>query len=351
MKSILIRADGRKDLGMGHLNRCLIISKYLVNQFDCEVHFFIEDDHAARSFLSGKDSSGVNLYFFEKKISLSEQALFLIGRSMSLGCDVVLFDLLEFNLTPELLGPLKRNNIKIACIIDDSNYREVDADLVLNGNPNQKAESYKRFGEKYLIGPEFFIMDRNYDQMPLPPSGELKKLLITLGGSDHNNLLFKLLDSIEGITQVFEISIITSRATGYIDKLQNRASRSSKEIELFVDLDGLYDIWKRFDFAITAGGNTLFERIAAGIPGATLCQLERQMEISDCFEELGVNINLGYGPDLSEDAIHKKISLLLENKSLLIDQVDICRSIVAGAGLRIFSQKLKNLVGENYEKK
>ena len=40
-------------------------------------------------------------------------------------------------------------------------------------------------------------------------------------------------------------------------------------------------------------GNTLFERITSGTPGATLCQLERQNQIAYNFEEIGCNINLG----------------------------------------------------------
>ena len=46
-------------------------------------------------------------------------------------------------------------------------------------------------------------------------------------------------------------------------------------------------------FAITAGGNTLFERICAGVPGLTINQLDRQDGFADMFELLNVNINLG----------------------------------------------------------
>ena len=44
--------------------------------------------------------------------------------------------------------------------------------------------------------------------------------------------------------------------------------------------------------AITAGGNTLYERIASGTPGISICQFSQQTYIANSFEKMGLNFNI-----------------------------------------------------------
>lgn len=343
MKKIIIRVDGRKDLGMGHLHRCLIIAKYMHKNFGTVAHFIVEEDSVARAFFENKSSQGIKPHFFSCGSSLSVQAKILIDHSRDFEIKHILIDLLEFNLTEVLIGPLRNNELKIACIIDDSEYREVNVDLVLNGNPNQQPAKYEGLGGRYLIGFSYFIMSEKYDYGRLDFSGELKKVLVTLGGSDHNNLLFKLLNFLVESDEFEKVIVISSGASGYLDKLKNFANQHCGKLELLVDIDGLYDTWKRCDFAITAGGNTLFERIAAGVPGMTLCQLDRQMEIAQRFEQLGVNYNIGFGATLPLEELKEKIQNFVKDNSLAIKQAKNFDNIMLGSGLRLFVKELREL--------
>ena len=79
------------------------------------------------------------------------------------------------------------------------------------------------------------------------------------------------------------------------------------------------------DIAITAGGNTLFERVAAGLPGMTITQLERQSKISKRFEELDINTHIGFGPDLELDFISNCVNNFLSNKEAQRNQFLNCK--------------------------
>ena len=67
--------------------------------------------------------------------------------------------------------------------------------------------------------------------------------------------------------------------------------------------------WNQYKFAITAGGNTVFERIAAGVPGMTINQLLRQNQFSDFFALKGLNTNLGMWNDYCEESLAKHLAM------------------------------------------
>ncbi len=170
-----------------------------------------------------------------------------------------------------------------------------------------------------------------------------KKMLLTLGCSDHNDLIFKVLLALERVDEIQEIVIISSNATGYIDHLKEYLRRSSKKTKLLLDVPSIAPYFNKVDIALTAGGNTLFERIASHIPGATICQLKRQMEIANCFEELKVNYNIGFGPELSAIDIQEKAKSFIKNYKKQLIQYEQSIKIIDGKGLKRFCERLDQL--------
>ena len=54
MKPLFLRADGRKDLGMGHLARCLTLADELGDAWSVDPTLIVREDPAARQFLAGR---------------------------------------------------------------------------------------------------------------------------------------------------------------------------------------------------------------------------------------------------------------------------------------------------------
>ncbi|MDG2449493.1 MAG: hypothetical protein P8M34_07635, partial [Saprospiraceae bacterium] len=134
-----------------------------------------------------------------------------------------------------------------------------------------------------------------------------------------------------------------------IPRLKEYVKTLKKPVELLIDIPGIVKELGDCDFAITAGGNTLFERIAAMKPGVTICQLDRQMEIADKFAELGVNYNLGYGPEMSAEEIFTKISSYLHKREAHLSQIKKAPEYVDGNGLSRVANIFVNLIRNNNE--
>ena len=146
-------------------------------------------------------------------------------------------------------------------------------------------------------------------------------------------MIFKVLSALEKISINKKITIVTSKATGYLDRLKEFISTLKLNVHLLVDIQNLKNEFDNCSFAITAGGNTLFERIASQRPGATICQLQRQMEIADRFDELNVNKNIGYGPELSEEKIFENLNDYLNNMKDHIKQEAEIGRVLEGNGV------------------
>lgn len=330
MEKILYRANGSKNIGMGHLARGVLLSKYLLKHHEVQTFFLINDDLLSKIFLEKRQSEFQAIPEF---INYHDEINYLQNRFKTTEFLFSVVDVLDFDLYQEYLNTFRKFSKNVVVITDDSNKREISADLIINGNPNQQKEFYDG-SLRYLVGPSYFLMEEEFISHKLIQKNHQPKWLITLGGSDHNDLLFNLLGCLDRLENIPPLIIVTSTATGYLERLKNYISHLKLNCEVLVDTNGLFPLWSKVNFAITAGGNTLFERIASGTPGITLCQLNRQNEIACAFESLGVNFNLGYGPEISDDQLLKKLKKALDQGDKFAVQQSRCKEVVDGLGLK-----------------
>lgn len=328
--NILYRADGSKDIGMGHLSRAVLISDYFKSEYKLNTTLIIKDDSNAQDYLDGRN---IDCVFISNELDRLSEANKIVELQKDYNSKLTILDVLEYDVDQDYTHIIRSKGVPLAVITDDSYKRIINSDVVINGNPCQKSEYYKDEKATYFIGPKYFIMNKAFSKRTYLKGNETSNILLTLGGSDHNNLIFKVLSALEKISIDKKITIVTSKATGYLDQLKEFISTLKLNVHLLADIQNLKNEFDNCSFSITAGGNTLFERIASQRPGATICQLQRQMEIADRFDDLNVNKNIGYGPDLSEEEIFEKLNDCLNNKKDHIKQEAEIGRILDGKGL------------------
>jgi len=337
---IIIRADGSKNIGMGHLSRSILLSRFLQKKYNYDVILITKFNEKSSLFLENKKIHFLNI---ENTISINNELLFLKNYILKFKTKLLILDVLENDVNYEFTDYLRSTGVKLLSITDDSYKRIINSDVIINANPCQKNGYYYSEVGKYYLGPSYFIMDESYsNSLPIKLKNK-NKIIISLGGSDHNNLIFTLLDSINEIDDEFFVKIISSKSTGYQKKISSIINNFNFKIELKFDVDGIYNEWKGFDFAITAGGNTLFERIAFKLPGLTICQLERQNEIANKFQEVDLNYNLGLGVELDKEIIKQKIIFFSENLHLYSKNINQS-NLIDGNGLSRVSNIIYNLI-------
>jgi len=342
MKIALIRADGSKSIGMGHLNRSCLLSDMLKDRFGLTTKLIMKKDSAAQKFLAQRETETILL---PETISITKETD-LLGRIVKKELpELFVLDVLEHDINPAYMEPIRRFGIPIVAITDDSYRRELDADIVVNGNPGQIGLDYSNKSGRYLLGPNYFIMDPAHGGAGVKiPNGDISRILISLGGTDHNDLLFRLLGALDKGSPNITVLLISTKASGYLGRLQEYFNKLRIKVELKIDVPSLAPFWCKCDLAITAGGNTLFERIASRLPGATICQLKRQMEIAENFQRWEVNCNLGFGPDITDKDLLQRTAGFIGDTKLHCLQYQKAPQTIGGNGLRLLGNEIRLLL-------
>ena len=324
---------------MGHVSRACLIYSYLASVNSYSVHFVIPRNEHAIEFIK----EGIKPRYFDESIVDKNQALIQVLTSVN--ANILIIDTLHIKSMQDSINFTKTINCQVVIIVDNSEKKEFDVDVIVNGHPKQLDYNYENNSGKYLVGPKYFIMDTQYSIRQLTkPKETVRSILLTVGGSDHNDLMFRILNVIGKIKPTIFLLIISSKATGYSNKLKSLVENNPNPYKLLFDVPNLTPYWEQCDMAITAGGNTLFERIAIRCPGATICQLEQQMEIADTFENLGLNSNIGFGPELTDIALEEGIQFFIDSFDERLKQYEMSETFIEGKGLIYLGDKIKNLL-------
>lgn len=105
-------------------------------------------------------------------------------------------------------------------------------------------------------------------------------------------------------------------------------------IHLHESVDNMADIMKECDFAVSAGGTTLYELCAVGVPTVVFSMADNQVEFVKAFDEKGA---AKYAGDVRKDRrLVQKIvtwgTAAVENPGFRKRMSDMARSLIDGKG-------------------
>jgi spore coat polysaccharide biosynthesis predicted glycosyltransferase SpsG len=226
----------------------------------------------------------------------------IIDDIKELKADVVINDIL--NTEENYIKQLKSNNLKVINFEDLGDGAEY-ADLVINALYS-KSNEFKNtlWGHEYFCARDEFLLSKTKDT-----AKKVSNILITFGGTDPNNLTYKVLKNIYSYSCENNINIDVVLGLGYED---TSLLNDFKGISVYKDIKNMADFMEKADIIFTACGRTVYEAACIGTPCIVMAQNERELTHEFAREENGF-INLGLGKDV-DDSNLKEISInLIEN--------------------------------------
>ena len=284
---IVFRTNGNSKVGMGHLIRCLALALELQKRSDCRISFLI--GRAAKS------ASKISECGYRIKYHLANGF-----------ADVIITSLPQIGLS--YCRQLKEKAGLLVCL-DDSEARRFSADIVVRGSvvPQLRdCDSGNR--AKLLLGPDFMVLNRDFQKFNRKNKkikSKVRSILITMGGSDVNNLTPKVMCALRGLKDIKKTVI-----AGPVFKSIGRLKGAGDYI-LKYDVSNMAELMFSSDLIISGGGMSLYELACVGAPGIVLCQTNYQLLEANCFQKKGAVINLGPGRHVSEGAITSSVDDLL----------------------------------------
>lgn len=289
---IYIRTDGNERIASGHLVRCLTIAEAIVRQGG-SVKFLVSDETSRKELqqrIEQKTERIQGLKPFEILVlgtdyRKPEQELPLLERIFS-GEKNSLLLLDSYFVTPEYLESLKK--MTRVFYLDDLQLFDYPVDGVINYDLKVDAGFYQSARHRYLEG-KYAPLREQFRDVDYRVRERAKDLLLTTGGTDPTGFCERFLtyffaqpDALQWNVHVVVGSMFTKKQT----LAQMAAGR--KNLFLYQNVSDMAELMKKCDLAISAGGTTLFELCAVGVPALSISVSENQLPCNRAFEHAGL---------------------------------------------------------------
>lgn len=273
MGKIFVRVDGNEILATGHVMRCLSIAEALRKLGD-KVIFVVADDRPNDLI----ESRGFPVDVLDTPWNdLNQETEILCNYIQKKQVDILLLD--TYYVTKDYLQILSQYT-KIIYIDDLKNF-DYPVNTIIHDSPFSSKDEYRKLYKeegkfpRILCGGEYIPLREEFTYQPYQIKETVSQVLITTGGTDQLNVAGNLLNRLLGNKALASLEYHVIIGYFYSDKegLQKLADNYSN-ILVHENVRDMSDFMRNCDVAISAGGTTLYELCACGIP--TIC-----LEVAD----------------------------------------------------------------------
>ncbi len=308
-KYIFFRVDAHRSIGTGHLKRCLILARFFKEReyniifFTKETPSLIVEREIAQKYrhvrlMEGKSEAN---QIIEMKNKTKSQIVGLITDGDE---DVYYSKEFQRNIISE--------GIKLITITF-SPKAHFYSHIIHNQNPlsvfdNYSSESYskKLFGLDYLVLKNEFLHLKRKKCVENP-----KKLLISFGGADYNNLTCKSLRIIEKFNEtITEIIIVVGQLFEELEELTKLLDNYNIKTKIYKNTEKMPYIMSNVDIALTSGGLTVWELACFGIPNFVISTSERELKAAKYLAE---NKLIKYVGDVNDDLLDNNLERIFSS--------------------------------------
>lgn len=203
-----------------------------------------------------------------------------------------------------------RGVVKSMLVIDDLANREHVCEVLLDQTYLRKESEYYNFvspGTVFLCGTRFALLREEFNlyrsaslsRRELP---KLESSVISLGGTDPNNITVDILRAFEGIRlpESHKMTVILGSDSTALQAVSDAAKKLRWNVDIKINVTNLGQILCMADFAIGAAGTTSWERCCLGVPSGIISIASNQKQIAAALQKAGAafiisNNNLSKG--------------------------------------------------------
>jgi len=287
--NLIIRADAHYQIGFGHVMRCLALAQAWQErggQVTFISHKLLPD--VLRQRLA---SEQVNLLLINELAGSPDDAQQLIALAREIQARVIIVDGYQFDTVYQRY--IKDAGFPLLVLDDYSHTDLYLADWVLNQNPHATKSLYPYHGDatQLLLGTRYALLRREFwrwrgRRYERPYAG--RNILVTLGGTDPQNMTTVVIEKLESISQHdLSVVIVVSAANPNLEVLQTAISRSRHMVRLETNITDMTPLMEWADLAISAAGSTLWELALMGVPTCAIITADNQRRGAEAFAGAG----------------------------------------------------------------
>lgn len=308
---IYFRTDGNAEIATGHIMRCLAIARNCAKQ-KALVKFIVSDEESLSLLQDRFDTPNEFnihcLYSNYRKMNEELPALLSYLDQEKKHCSV--------NTTQQtaptaetgsrtwvfvdsyFADPAYFRKLRSHCLVaylDDLRNFPCDVDLVIHYDTDTDCTHYKNASRK-LLGVNYTPLREQFEQPDYAVRAVTKNILLSTGGTDPYGVAEHLLwnifctpdeETIYRPLRACDYHIVTSKANSRYDALAAIAKTNS-HIHIHEGVSDMASLMASCDLAVSAGGTTLCELCAVGVPTVSYLMAENQRTAVETFAKKGL---------------------------------------------------------------
>lgn len=292
---IFIRADGGPEIGIGHLMRCMTLALELaLRQGGRENVCFVCAGQGSADFVKGRGFPArvleTDYRDMESELPLWRGILEEAREERGAGAFLILVD--SYFVTEKYLAFLR--NRAFTALMDDMGVERYPVDCLINYSLTADYRAYERLyagqNTSLMIGCRYAPVRRQFLNAGYQVQKQVKSVLITTGGGDIENIAGQIWKTVN--SEKYEFHLVTGRFSPHFQELKS-LERGCSNLRIHHDVEDMAGLMKMCDLAVTAGGSTVYELAAVGVPFICFSYADNQTEQARSMEERGIALYAG----------------------------------------------------------
>lgn len=351
---VYIIAHGSAQTGMGHVMRSISLAEAF-RAHGHTVTFFSKYGQGisriqgagieVNKIPAGTSSEGKGFFYGNPGELVGDLAA--VRKQIVKKADAIIVD--SYNVSCGFFNGL-REMTDCLVYVDDLNLFPYPVDILVNGTAAAFGMGFEKSqSAQLLLGMEYNQVRGEFSGLlPRRTQGDITDILITTGNSDPFHMTEKILRMLtaEGQFSRFKYHVIVGG--GFEKDIWSDADiLGSRQVRLYDSPGNMREIMTGCDLAISAGGSTLYELAACGLPTAAFAYADNQLLHIKALERQGALKYIGYYNELEGQNLAGCINQLMRaeiRQEMSIRQ----QALVDGKGCRRIVEKIEVfMVGKN----
>jgi len=294
---VVIRADANKNIGQGHVMRCLSLCDALKEKgHEC---LFVCAMDTPMDFIINR---GYDVYYLTTSYNNMDEEIALLEQIIvEEKADLLVID--SYYVTQNYLQSVKE--LIKTVYLDDVYSFAYDVDCLVNYNVYADKEKYENMyvtgkvkTPAMIIGPTYAPLRKEFTEKNIREINEIKNIMISVGGADPLHLAYGFAKNMteDEFFKDKNINMILGKMEPDTDKIES-ICEASENIKYFVNVSDMKAKIEEADLVISAAGSTQYEICACGRPCICFSMADNQVPGGEKFGDLGAFIYAGDARD------------------------------------------------------
>jgi UDP-2,4-diacetamido-2,4,6-trideoxy-beta-L-altropyranose hydrolase len=328
---ILIRADGDRRIGTGHVMRMLALAaRALARGSEVVLASARLDDGLA----DRARRVGVTVECRAVEPGSRRDAAWVVEQAAGLPADWIVVDGYRFDEAYQ--EAIRAAGLRLLFVDDYGQCDRWPANLILNQNVSATSALYleRAHDTELLLGPSFALLREEFVAAAAAErevGARADRILVTMGGADPGNAADRVLDAFGLLRDPsLQVRVVVGPSNPHGPQLAARPG--DPRLEILPATDDMASLMAWADIAIAGAGSTVYELCCLGVPTLVIAIAQSQIAFARALDRERLSVDLGWHDTLDPAAVALTITMIRRDQGRRAELSRLGRARVDGRG-------------------